>query len=37
VQPWIGIQERIRNGELIEVFPYSEEARLSDAAGFRGW
>ncbi|HUF94774.1 MAG TPA: bifunctional isocitrate dehydrogenase kinase/phosphatase [Acidimicrobiia bacterium] len=37
VQPWIGIQERIRNGELIEVFPYSEEARLADAAGFRGW
>jgi isocitrate dehydrogenase kinase/phosphatase len=37
VQPWIGIQERILDGELIEVFPYSEEARLSGAAGFRGW
>jgi isocitrate dehydrogenase kinase/phosphatase len=37
VQPWIGIQERILNGELIEVFPYSEDARLSGAAGFRGW
>jgi isocitrate dehydrogenase kinase/phosphatase len=37
VEPWVGIQYRILNGELIEVFPYSEEARLPGAAGFRGW
>lgn len=37
VEPWVGIQRRILDGELIEVFPYSEEARLTGAAGFRGW
>ena len=37
VGPWLGIQKRILDGELIEVFPYSEEARLLGAAGFRGW
>ncbi len=37
VEPWLGIQNRILDGELIEVFPYSEEARLTGAAGFRGW
>ena len=37
VEPWLKIQNRIRAGEMIEVFPYSEEARLADAVGFRGW
>ncbi|MGF1618446.1 MAG: bifunctional isocitrate dehydrogenase kinase/phosphatase [Acidimicrobiia bacterium] len=37
VDPWVGIQDRILDGELIEVFPYSEEARLPGTAGFRGW
>lgn len=36
-ESWRAIQGRIRNGELIEVFPYSEEARLPNAAGSRGW
>ncbi len=36
-ESWQAIQSRIRNGELIEVFPYSEEARLPNAAGSRGW
>ncbi|HEY5890924.1 MAG TPA: bifunctional isocitrate dehydrogenase kinase/phosphatase [Acidimicrobiia bacterium] len=36
-ESWRAIQSRIRNGELIEVFPYGEEARLSSATGSRGW
>lgn len=34
--PWRAIQDRIGAGELIEVFPYAEEARLGIAEG-RGW
>lgn len=37
VAPWRAIQERIEAGELIEVFPYGEEARLDGSAGARGW
>jgi isocitrate dehydrogenase kinase/phosphatase len=34
---WQAIQKRIRQGELIEVFPYTEEARLPNTEIFRGW
>ena len=37
VEPWRAIQGRIENGDMIEVFPYTEDARLSNAIGFRGW
>jgi isocitrate dehydrogenase kinase/phosphatase len=28
---WKGIQERIRNGEVIDILPYRPRRRLSDA------
>jgi isocitrate dehydrogenase kinase/phosphatase len=37
VAPWRAIQERIRAGELIEVFPYGQEARLPGTGKSRGW
>jgi isocitrate dehydrogenase kinase/phosphatase len=37
VEPWKAIQARIRAGELIETFPYGQEARLPGAARSRGW
>jgi isocitrate dehydrogenase kinase/phosphatase len=37
VEPWKAIQERIRAGELIEVVPYRQEARLPDTSSKRGW
>jgi len=37
VGPWQAIQDRIRSGELIEVFPYRQEARLPGTASSRGW
>lgn len=37
VEPWRRIQQRIEAGELIEVFPYTEDARLPGASQFRGW
>jgi isocitrate dehydrogenase kinase/phosphatase len=37
VGPWRQIQDRIRSGELIEVFPYHQEARLPGTGGSRGW
>jgi isocitrate dehydrogenase kinase/phosphatase len=37
VPPWREIQRRIRSGELIEVFPYREEARLPGTGRSRGW
>jgi len=37
VAAWKAIQERIRAGELIEVFPYGQEARLPGTGESRGW
>ena len=37
VEPWRAIQSRIGAGELMEVFPYSDEARLSGTEDVRGW
>jgi isocitrate dehydrogenase kinase/phosphatase len=37
LDPWREIQERIRSGELIEVFPYRQEARLPGTGESRGW
>jgi isocitrate dehydrogenase kinase/phosphatase len=37
VEPWQAVQERIAAGELMEVFPYSEEARLAGTEDVRGW
>jgi isocitrate dehydrogenase kinase/phosphatase len=35
--PWRPIQERIDSGELMEVFPYADEARLPGTEDVRGW
>lgn len=37
VEPWRTIQKRLQAGELIEVFPYTEDARLPDTEDVRGW
>ncbi len=37
VEPWRSIQKRIQAGELMEVFPYSDEARLPGTEDVRGW
>lgn len=37
VEPWQRIQERVANGELIEIFPYSDHVRLSGTEDLRGW
>jgi isocitrate dehydrogenase kinase/phosphatase len=37
VEPWRGIQKRIEAGEMMEVFPYSDEARLGGTEDVRGW
>lgn len=37
VEPWQTIQKRIEAGELMEVFPYTEDARLPDTEDVRGW
>ena len=37
VEPWLDIQERVRTGELIQVFAYGGEARLPDAPEPTGW
>ena len=37
VEPWKAIQKRIASGELMEVFPYGDEARLPDTEDVRGW
>ena len=34
---WRAIQERLVSGELIEVFPYRQDARLPGTAESRGW
>ncbi len=35
--PWQDIQKRIEAGELMEVFPYGDEARLPGTEDVRGW
>jgi isocitrate dehydrogenase kinase/phosphatase len=37
IDAWRAIQERIRSGELIEVFPYRQAARLPGTGVSRGW
>lgn len=37
VEPWKAIQKRIAAGELIEIFPYADEARLPGTEDVRGW
>ncbi|MGH8951265.1 MAG: bifunctional isocitrate dehydrogenase kinase/phosphatase [Acidimicrobiia bacterium] len=37
VEAWKAIQDRIRSGELIEVFPYRQDARLPGTGASRGW
>ena len=37
VEPWQAIQKRIEAGELMEVFPYDDEARLAGTEDVRGW
>lgn len=36
-EPWRSIQKRIEAGELMEVFPYTDEARLAGTEDVRGW
>lgn len=36
-EPWRAIQKRIEAGELMEVFPYTDEARLPGTEDVRGW
>jgi isocitrate dehydrogenase kinase/phosphatase len=37
VGPWRAIQERTRSGELIQVLPYRQDARLKGTSQSRGW
>jgi len=37
VEPWKAIQKRITAGELMEIFPYGDEARLPGTEDVRGW
>jgi len=37
VEPWKAIQKRIGAGELMEIFPYGDEARLPETEDVRGW
>ncbi|MGB8360627.1 MAG: bifunctional isocitrate dehydrogenase kinase/phosphatase [Acidimicrobiia bacterium] len=37
VEPWRSIQRRLSAGEMIEIFPYGDEARLPDTEDARGW
>jgi isocitrate dehydrogenase kinase/phosphatase len=37
VEPWKAIQKRIEAGELMEVFPYDDSARLPGTEDVRGW
>jgi isocitrate dehydrogenase kinase/phosphatase len=37
VEAWRAIQHRIDSGELIEIFPYGDEARLAATEDLRGW
>jgi isocitrate dehydrogenase kinase/phosphatase len=37
VEAWQAMQERIQSGELIEVYPYRQDARLPGTGPSRGW
>jgi isocitrate dehydrogenase kinase/phosphatase len=37
VEAWHEIQDRIRSGEMMEVFPYRQHARLPGTGASRGW
>lgn len=37
VEPWQAIQKRLTAGELMEIFPYTDEARLPQTEDVRGW
>ena len=37
VEPWKAIQKRLAAGELMEIFPYADEARLPQTEDVRGW
>jgi isocitrate dehydrogenase kinase/phosphatase len=37
VEAWRAIQHRLESGELIEVFPYRQDARLPGTGESRGW
>jgi isocitrate dehydrogenase kinase/phosphatase len=37
VDAWRAIQQRLESGELIEVFPYRQDARLPGTGESRGW
>jgi isocitrate dehydrogenase kinase/phosphatase len=37
VEPWKAIQKRIAAGELMEIFPYGDDARLPGTEDVRGW
>jgi len=37
VEPWRAVQQRIETGELMEVFPYGDDARLPGTEDVRGW
>jgi isocitrate dehydrogenase kinase/phosphatase len=37
VEPWQSIQKRLEAGELMEVFPYADRARLPGTEDVRGW
>lgn len=37
VEPWKTIQKRLEAGEIMEIFPYGDEARLSGTEDARGW
>lgn len=35
--PWKSMQDRISGGEIMEIFPYEDEARLSGVQDVRSW
>lgn len=37
VEPWKAVQKRIAAGELMEIFPYTDDARLAGTEDVRGW
>jgi isocitrate dehydrogenase kinase/phosphatase len=37
IEPWQAIQARVAAGELMEIFPYTDDARLPNTEDARGW
>jgi isocitrate dehydrogenase kinase/phosphatase len=37
VEPWRAVQKRIETGELMEIFPYTDEARLAGTEDVQAW